>query len=346
MERPVRIAVVGATDDRLVGELRRLPLAPEVRPLGSLLEDSEALARFQPDLLLVVFGSAADEEVGAVRLLQKLWPALGVVVVAAADRELALAPLAQCLGARLLVHPGPPGQLAATLEQVLHGGDRPRPEVFVDLAHGLADEINNPLMFASGHLQLLRASFDPGVERERERIAQVDAVAAGLDRVRAAVDRLRLLSQAAAGPRRREPVDLAALVTQAIASRANASAAATVAMPPGPHEVPGDLEQLRAMVTALLRFADEVATLGANAHLVLDVLPNARRLRLRASGPALAAWQLPRTFEPFYPQRAMRGHAHGIGLFLAQTVALGHRGQAVVRRQPDGALQFDFVLPI
>ncbi|MEC7726263.1 MAG: ATP-binding protein, partial [Planctomycetota bacterium] len=59
----------------------------------------------------------------------------------------------------------------------------------------------------------------------------------------------------------------------------------------------------------------------------------------------LATWQLPNTFEPFYPQRLIRGQSHGLGLFLAQTVVHGHRGQATARRQADGGLQLDFMLP-
>lgn len=343
MERPVRIAVVGPVDEHLAGDLRRLPLRPEVRPLSSLVADSEALMRFQPDLLLLAFDDAAAEEIGAARLLQRLWPSLGVVVVAAPDRELAMAPVATRLGAGLLVYPDAPGQLAATIEQVLHGGDRPRPELFVDLAHGLADEINNPLMFASGHLQLLRASFDAA--RERDRRDQVDAALVGLGRIQASVDRLRLLSQAADGPRRRQTVDVTALLAGAIARRREGEPAATVSMPPGAHEVHGDQDQLGPALAAIVQFADELAGVGTASHLRLERLPAALRVRLVAAGNAFASWQLPHTFEPYYPQRALRGHSHGLGLFLAQTVVLGHKGQATARRLPDGSLQFDFLLP-
>ena len=146
MDRPVRIAAVGSVDERLVGDLRQLPLQPEVRPMASLLADTELLVSFQPDLLLVQFDEKPDEEIGAVRLLQRMWPALSVAVIAKPEKEVQLAPLAARLSARLITYPDTPGQLASTLEQMLHGGDRPRPELFIDLAHGLADEINNPLI--------------------------------------------------------------------------------------------------------------------------------------------------------------------------------------------------------
>jgi signal transduction histidine kinase len=343
MERPVRIAVVGPVDDRLVGELRQLPLQPEVRPFVSLLADSEVLSRFEPDLLLVAFAPDAAEEVGAARLLQRLWPALAVLVVTPPERELASASIAARLSARLLPHPAPPGQLAAAIEQTLHGGDRPRPEVFGDLAHGLADEINNPLMFASGHLQLLRHAALTA--NERDRLSQLDSVRAGLQRIQNSVDRLRLLSQAAAGPRRSDAIDLGDLVHVAAGARAQQAVAAAVHLPATPMPLQGDKEQLTAAVAAIVQFADGLVADGATAAIRFDALPGAFRLRVQASGSNLARWHVPATFEPYYPQRALRGHAQGLGLFLCQTVVLGHRGQATVRRQPDGSLQLDFVLP-
>ena len=343
MDRPVRIAVVGDVDERLVGELRQLPLAPEVRPMSSVVGDTESLMRFQPDVLLARPGDDPSEDVGAVKLLQRLWPALAVGVLTDERGEVALAPVAKRLSAALIVHPGPAGQLAAAVEQLLHGGDRPRPELFVDLAHGLADEINNPLMFVSGHLQLLQAQLSAGGDEDRG--GQVQAALQGLTRIQAAVDRLRLLSEAADGPRHREQVDLAALLSSAVAARTPDMPNATVQMPEGPQVVDGDREQLALAVTAIVEFADEVAAIAAHSHLELEATDGALRVRLLVGGQGLATWRLPNTFEPFYPQRLVRGQSHGLGLFLAQTVVHGHRGQATARRHRDGTLQLDFLLP-
>ena len=310
--------------------------------MAALVSDTEMLMRFQPDLLLVQFGEAHDEDVGAVRLLQRLWPALRVGVITTTGTELASTPIATRLSARLIVYPDTPGHLAAVLEQMLHGGDRPRPELFVDLAHGLADEINNPLLFVSGHLQLLRAAFDAQTESGRR--GQVDAALAGLQRIQASVDRLRRLSEAANGPQRRGAVDLAALIAHAVAQREADGNNASVTTPAGPQVVQGDRDQLELAILAIVRFADELAQI-AQSHLQLAATEGALRLRVVARGQGLATWQLPNTFEPFYPQRLLRGQSNGLGLFLAQTVVLGHRGQATVRRLQDGALQLDFLLP-
>ncbi|MEC7725448.1 MAG: HAMP domain-containing sensor histidine kinase [Planctomycetota bacterium] len=343
MDRPIRIAVVGRVDDRLVGDLRQLPLGPEVRPLTSVVADTEALMGFQPDVLLVQLPSDPSEDIGAVKLLQRLWPALVVGVLTAADAEVQMAPVAARLSSELVLYPDAPGQLAAAVERLLQGGDRPRPELFVDLAHGLADEINNPLMFASGHLQLLKAQLHP--RDDADRCSQVDAALDGLGRIQAAVERLRLLSQAADGPTADDRVDLGALISHAVRARASGAATAAVEIEPGEHAVQGDLAQLTLAVAAVVEFADEIAAVVPHCQLTLGATEGAYRLRLLARGQGLATWQLPNTFEPFYPQRLIRGQSHGLGLFLAQTVVHGHRGQATARRQADGGLQLDFLLP-
>ena len=211
------------------------------------------------------------------------------------------------------------------------------------LAAGLAHEINNPLMFASGHLQLLKAQLHP--RDDADRCSQVDAALDGLGRIQGAVERLRLLSQAADGPTADDRVDLGALISHAVRARASGAATAAVEIEPGEHAVQGDLAQLTLAVAAVVEFADEIAAVVSHCQLTLGATEGAYRLRLLARGQGLATWQLPNTFEPFYPQRLIRGQSHGLGLFLAQTVVHGHRGQATARRQADGGLQLDFLLP-
>lgn len=342
MERSDRIAVVGAVDERLLGDLRQLPLRPDVRAWRSLAADGEAVLRYEPTLAVVALPDEPGEEIGALRLLRQLWPEFGVVVAADAAREATASAAAGKLGASLLVRPCGPGALAAALEQARHRSDRPRAEAFVELAHGLADEINNPLLFASGWLQLLQAMPDaPAADRSD----QVRAALDGLARIAASVERLRSVSQAAEGPQRRDDVDLAAVLREELARRPRTADNARVAAPAAPAPLAGDREQLRAAVASLLQFADDLAGAEAAAALRLETEPGRVRLRLVAHGGVLAHWRLPQSFEPYYPTRALRGQNAGLGLFLAQTVVLAHRGQAQARRLPDGGLQFDFVLP-
>jgi signal transduction histidine kinase len=352
MDRPLRIAAVGPLGDALLAELRHLPTRPDVRVFRDLVTDGDGLARLQPDVLVLALALAepdAGESIGALRLLQQLWPSLGTVVVTDAAHELALAPVAKRLKARLVVHPDRPGQLAAAIEQALLGSDRPRADAFVDLAHGIADEINNPLQFVSGHLQLLRASLQTAEARDQR--DQLASAMAGLVRIQATVERLRLLAQAANGPRPSARVDLRELAAEATAhsataARAAAPARATVALADRELPVLGDRRQLAAALAALVAVADQFAAAGTTTQLTIAAVPGAVRLRCTSTGPALRDWSLPHSFEPYYPARALRGQAPGLGLFIAQTVVLGHGGQARAQRQADGSLQFDFLLPL
>lgn len=342
MERTLRVAAVGALPDLLVGQLRDLPLRPDVRAFHSLVGDSEAIARLQPDLIVIAFGADGAEEIGALRLLRQLWPTVGAIVVAEPASELQWAPVAARLRAQLVVRTDRPGELAAAVEQALLGSDRPRASVFVDLAHGIADEINNPLQSAAGHLQLLRGGLE--AVQDRDRRDQIAAAQQGLARILAVVERLRLLAAAADGPRRRETLDLAALLHEQLPASANLGAL-SVHLPTTALFVLGDREQLIAAIAAVLRTAEAVTATGAVAELRIEPLPGAVALRLVAKGSSLQAWQLPHSFEPYYPARVLRGHGQGLGLFLAQTVVLGHGGQARGQRLADGSLRFDFVLP-
>ena len=250
MDRPLRIAAVGPLGDALLAELRHLPTRPDVRAFRDLVADGDGLARMQPDVVVLALAEHdAGESIGALRLLQQLWPALGTVVVTDAAHELALAPVAKRLKARLVVHPDRPGQLAAAIEQALLGSDRPRADAFVDLAHGIADEINNPLQFVSGHLQLLRASLQTAEARDQR--DQLASAMTGLVRIQATVERLRLLAQAANGPRPSARLDLRELAAEATARPAVAAGAvepaparATVSLSDGELPVLGDRRQL------------------------------------------------------------------------------------------------------
>jgi signal transduction histidine kinase len=345
MEPRERIAAIGALDERVLTELRALPTQPEARAFRSLADDGGALLRFAPAIAVVAPGTEAAEDVGALRLLRQLWPALGLVLVGPAATEAATAGLARRLGAQALAWPAAPGALAAAIEHARHGSDRPRFEAFAELARGVADEVNNPLLFVAGHLQLLQACL--GAEHG-DAHAQVAAALAGTGRIAASVDRLQALAQATGGPRQPEAVDLAELLARALATRPRAADNARASAPAATGAdfvVRGDRVQLAAAVGALLQFADDLVAAEATAALDLAALPGACRMRLCAHGGLLAHWQLPRSFEPYAPTRALRGQNPGLGLALVQAVVLGHAGEAQARRLADGGLQFDFVLP-
>lgn len=343
MDRSARVAVVGARADALAESLRKLPLRPEVRCFVAVCEAGEDLGRFRPDVVFADASRESPEEVGALRVLRQLWPELALVLLSPAEGELRHAALASRLDAQLLVVPCAPGRLAAALEHALQRSDRPQHETFVDLAHGIADEVNNPLMFVSGHLQLLRADLDPlQAKSQRE---QLDAALQGVERITAVVERLRTISTATAGPQRRTDVDLVPLLQRAMGARRLVAEQAEIDLPSGPCHVHGDQDQLAAAMLAAVEFADGLARGGSRVVVRLRKHDHALSLTLQAAGPGLADWRLPQSFEPYYPHRLLQGYGHGLQLFLLQAVVLGHRGQAVARRTDRDAIAIECALP-
>lgn len=339
MDRPARVATLGAPAS-LVDALRALPSRPEVRVWPSLYADLQSLTGFRPEVLFAAVGSDPAEDAGAMRCLQAVLPGVTTVLAGQAADEVRLQPLAQRSGSLLLLLPPAPGALAAVLEAALHGSNRPREDAFLDLARGIADEINNPLLFIAGYLQLLRSTL---AASDQSRLDQLDAAAAGIQRLQATVDRVQLVARAASGRLQLQPVDCRSILQQALPP--SAGLAWREELDGGGAVVHGDAELLGAAITAFVQVAQELRLLEPGVELELARTPGSLRLRLLARGRDFAGFRLPRTFEPYYINRVLRGGSHGLALFLAQTVVHAHGGQATARRQPDGSIAVDLLLP-
>lgn len=335
-----RIAVVGAGTDRLVSALRALPLAPDVAPFRSLFADSEPLTRFHPELLLLEPPEDVPAVAGAVRLLRHLLPGLAVLLVCERSEEMAVAVAARQLGAATLVDWERPGRLVAGLEQARSGGRRPGLATFVDLAHGIADAINNPLQLVAGHLQLLRATLADSKDS-----GPAAAALAGVQRIQDTVDSLRSVAEAADGPGERSRVDLRGLLREQLAVAHCEPLAGPALQSTGLDPTLGDPHQLRAATAALVRFAKGLADAGYAVTVDRVEAPRAVGYELSVTGEGLDGWLLPRAFEPYYPNRLLRGGNHGLDLFLLQAVTLGHGGQAQAQRRDHGTVHFSFALP-
>lgn len=350
MEQPLRIAVAGRIGAAVEAMLRQLPSQPDVHAFAAVGSDEELLA-FRPDLLLLGDETLqpAAVEAPALTLLGRLrerLPETGVVCVVPIGREYELRPLVTALGATLLLLPSAPGGVAAAVEHARSGAARPREDAFVDVARGFADEINNPLLYVSGYLQLLSSTFD--AHRDRDRQDQLQAALRGVQRIHASVERIGQIATAAMGIRAHAAVDLAALLHRLLDEPA-----AKLAMPPrlrlspetGTFVVRGDAELLLAALRAIVQLAIDLGQLEQPVELELQQLAATIRLRLLIAGPGPIEWRLPRTFEPYYLSRVLAGTSHGLGMFLAQAVILAHAGQALAQRLPDGTFAVDLLLP-
>ena len=336
--------MVEAGDSPLVTDLQGLSSRPQVRRFQSLFGDVEPIRRFRPVVLILHGARFGGEEVGALRMFRALLPAAAVVLVGEASSEVELVRLCERFGARLLLVPYSPAELARSMGRALDGNERPSEEVFLDLARGIADEINNPLLFISGHLQLLQQDLDQ--EGEGARLEQVQAAQQGVHRIGGTVEKMRLLSRAASLDRPGEPVDLGCLLREAVArAERETGQRLRLSLPREVKQgfVTGHRDLIEAALAELAQVALGFQAAGCSASLVLSRLARGPRLRLVVLGEGLEDWQLPRTFEPYFLNRILKGTPHGLGLFLVQTVVHAHGGQALARRRGDGALTLDLL---
>lgn len=343
MERPLRIALVGAFERSLHDAVAALARRPEVATAPDLFAAAREWKDEPPGLLLLAAPATAqlDEFAGALRLWRSLRPAVAVLLAGPAAREVELSAFAERQELAFLPLPARPRELAAAVDRALERSDRPRPEVYLDLVHGIADEVNNPLQFLMGYLQLVQLSLDP--VSGKDLLDQVEAALDGARQVQRVVDRLRAVETAANGPRRHEFVDLARALRTALADETRI---AVVHEPePGSFVVAVDPDLWLPALADLAAAARALRAADVDLHFVLTRLEGRVRVRLSLRGEALSDWNLPRSFEPYALNRVLRGSAHGLALFHAQTAAHAHGGGASARRLPDGSLALDFDLP-
>jgi signal transduction histidine kinase len=194
-------------------------------------------------------------------------------------------------------------------------------------------EIRSPLTRVRMALELVRDSGTPEVA------ARVTEAVREMDDLDGLVDDLLLASrmETEEEPLARQPVDLAALVTEE-AARAGASAEV------GPVTASGDARLLRRLVRNLLENA--VRHGGGDVQAGAAAKPDGgARLWVADRGPGVAEGERERIFEPFYRgARASAGGA-GLGLSLVRQIAERHGGHVLCRARDGGGALFEVTLP-
>lgn len=346
MRQSTKIALVEDQDDGLIRLLQEQTGRPKVRRFADLYDDFADLLDFAPDVVFHHRPNTDAEDAGALRLLQRALPRVRIVLVGPTEHEVELQAMADRLDARLLLPPYDRRAVGAVLSVVDAPAGQPTPDTFLDLARGISDEVNNPLLFAAGHLQLLESMLDP--EQDAEALAQVHATQRGLERIADTMERIRLLGRARTVREPRVPVRVAALLRRAletVAAGAEQPPRLAIGSDVDQIEVLGDEALVEAAMATFAGVAVELAAISETARLGAAAVQGGVRIRFEARGLALGEWQLPRAFEPYHLNRILRGTTHGLGLFLVQTVVHAHGGAAVARRRPDGTIVLDLVLP-
>lgn len=237
------------------------------------------------------------------------------------------------------------------------------------VAAGVAHELNNPLAFLLGSLELLErdlpqvvlklADLPTAADAEAQHAHLLQACSDVLDRLREAseggrrvhaiMQDLRIISQPAGQPVR--PLDLRRPLQSAIAlARRDVHRKARLVVelqetPP----VDGDESRLcQVFLNLLLHATEALPAHGEPIHEVtVRLYPRDAEavVEIADSGLGLPADQASLLFDPFHPERASRQGA-GLDLTVCRDIVVQHKGQIAADSQPGQGLRIRVALPV
>src|SRR5450830_502000 len=98
----------------------------------------------------------------------------------------------------------------------------------------------------------------------------------------------------------------------------------------------------------LVNLIDNAVKYGHQADVFVERLAGAVRIRIRDTGPGIAADELARVFEPFYrieTSRSRESGGTGLGLTIARNIAEQHGGTITLLSHAKGGLEVTLLLP-
>jgi len=209
------------------------------------------------------------------------------------------------------------------------------------VAAGLAHELRNPLASISGCVELLRAQVAPDGEGRR----LMDIVL----RETARLDRLvaEFLQFSRPAPLKREPVDLATLLSETLDAFAHDPVAEGLhlvrELRPAPAEC--DAYQVRQVAWNLLLNAAQALKERGQGRIVVRAGTAPHGLvtfSVEDDGPGIGAAELERIFLPFFTTKE-RGS--GLGLANVHRIVDAHGGRIIVDSAPGQGASFRVFLP-
>jgi len=202
-------------------------------------------------------------------------------------------------------------------------------------------ELRTPLTSLRTNLDLLvQADTTAGLSAE-SRAELLDDVRAQIGEMTTLIGDLVELARDEPASRTVEPVELAAVLEQAVA-RVRRRADVRFDVRTSPWWVTGDADALERAITNLL---DNAAKWSPEGGVVTAVLHQGT-LTVADQGPGIAAEDLPHVFERFYRSAESRGMpGSGLGLSIVRSIAERHGGVVQAGTRPEGGAVFWLSIP-
>ncbi|GAB1644870.1 sensor histidine kinase [Krasilnikovia sp. MM14-A1259] len=246
------------------------------------------------------------------------------------------------------------GRVGAALNRMLdhvgnalearHASEMQVRQFVADASH----ELRTPLAAIRGYAELSRRSREPVPEEIGHVLRRVESEA---QRMTTLVEDLLLLARLDAGrPLAHDPVDLTALVVDAV-SDAHAAGPRhdwRLEVPEEPVTVLGDSARLHQVLANLLANARTHTPEGTAVTVAVSATTDGAVLRVTDSGPGIPAELQPHIFERFARGDSSRSRAAGstgLGLSIVHAVVTAHAGTVAVRSEP-GRTEFTVRLPL
>ena len=208
-------------------------------------------------------------------------------------------------------------------------------------------ELRTPLTAIRAYAEL----FGRGAaERPDDLARSMSGITREAERMSLLVDDLLLLARLDEGrPLEREPVDLAAVVGEAVDAARVVDDERPIDVSVEPAEVVGDRDRLRQVIDNLLANVRAHTPPGTHVSVGLHRVDGRAEVSVSDTGPGLSVEDAAQVFERFYrvdTSRARESGGVGLGLSIVAAVAHAHGGTAEARPTPGGGATFLVAIPL
>ena len=209
-------------------------------------------------------------------------------------------------------------------------------------------ELRTPLTRERALLQVTRADPASTVETWQTVSEELLASNAGQERL---LEALLTLASSEAGPGEREPVDLAAITSEALAAACPGISRLGLQVKTAiqPATLDGDPLMVQQLVTNLIDNAVRHNLRGGEIQITTKTSHAGAFLSVANSGQVIPPAEVDRLFQPFQrlgPRPARRdGHGHGLGLSIVHAIAATHAATITAKPRPGGGLAIDVTVP-
>jgi signal transduction histidine kinase len=201
-------------------------------------------------------------------------------------------------------------------------------------------ELRTPLMLSQTLLQVALA--DPDITLDSLRAACHEAIDAGKDQAQL-IDALLTLARSQRGLDHREPVDLAAVVRDALAAHEPSAEAKGLQINAtlDHAEVPGNVGLIHRLASNLIDNAIRHNVTGGHVEVTLAASTTEATLTVTNTGPPISPDRVSRLLEPFQraaPDPNISPDGLGLGLSIVAEIAEAHGATLQVHPQTKGGL--------